>query len=991
MRNDIHLFINNQEVDLTEDQAILFTYQLEERTNPTVIKNKYSKKITLQETEGTPNNHLIFGSFFRTDRRIGVGGTAGNQFDPSKRVPFQVFVNGDLQEEGYAQLTQVQRKGKQVIYTVNLYGGLGDFWYSLHMKDDGETRTLADLIWKNEDENGNILSPDTEFDFRIDKDCVDNAWSRLGAAQNQAGRQLFDTINFATLYDGIPNSFDADKMLVNTNGSQAFDSVISSGTSSYTPYDGYGMAQMDKSYDGWAVRDLRSYLQKPVLNVRRLVEACCDPENNGGYNVDLDPDFFNMSNPYYSKAWMTLPSLIIDGDGSGAQTYGDNTPSFSPVTQQKDMTSLTPPSKDNTQANITSASTPIMVTGDTLNSDSSGNLDLTDYPFSYLSVSTDIGMVAEASTTLPLDMYFNITHKPFIGATRYDNFVSMVFAQLVAFDADTGEKIGGSDIYRFRSAQEEDAFLYTPLKVLFEILEDNNVDISYILGEDYYPGNITEIKGNFQYDSALGSHKFVSVDNYSIWRLNINRLAKRDHIRFRMVTTHVYGSLGPRADEVEYYYNYWGTRLGYLGRIGKSDGVYNAMKKVISYGGGVSLTVPSEISSGAHINKKKLLSTDESAADFLLSYSKMFGLYWWKDRYSNTVYCRLRNNFFTGDVEDLGDAIDYSKDLVTTPLLFDKHFYSMTTPTPETKYSTRYRELYSRTYGSQKINTNFNFNNDTAELYDKNVFTNLIQVRDTSDMYRTYYNKAGARVPTPMIASIDYTLYDDNKVDESFTKTYTPNDIDFTRTVDYYPRGGYDFMTHPAAFTDDGDARTSVSNKYTLLFFDLFTEPTDSKGNRIQIYLTDDVPQMITLNTNRCWLWTESAYDIKGNLLAYPRSSIPNFSRYYQNRLSWDFGTPQEFYVDDLSVDEEGSIYNRYWKAYLHDQFNANTRMLTCYVKWDHRIMEDAMRKFYWFDNRLWVLNKVTDYSITKYNTVKCEFISVDDTTNYTQGQNPSL
>ena len=194
-------------------------------------------------------------------------------------------------------------------------------------------------------------------------------------------------------------------------------------------------------------------------------------------------------------------------------------------------------------------------------------------------------------------------------------------------------------------------------------------------------------------------------------------------------------------------------------------------------------------------------------------------------------------------------------------------------------------------------------------------------------------------------------------------------------------------MTHPAAYTDDGDSRSSVVNKYTLLFFDLFTEPTDAEGNRIQIYLTDDINEMISLNGNRCWLWTNSAVDVEGNLVAIPRSSIPNFSRYYQNRLSWDFGTPQEYYIDDLSVTEEGSIYNQFWKAYLNDQFNANTRMVTCYVKWDRRIMEDALRKFYWFNNRLWVLNKVTDYSVTGCKTVKCEFIAVDDTQNYTGGQ----
>lgn len=987
MRNQIKLFINGLEVDLKEDINILFTYQLEDRTNPTTIKNHYSKNITIEEVEGTPRNSLIFGLFSFADRRIGMGGTPGNQFDPSKRVPFELYVNGDLQESGYAQLTKVTKSGRKVTYSITLYGGLGDFWYSLHMKEDGSTRTLADLKWLNQDENGNVLPEDEEFDFTINKETVMDAWNRLGAAQNKSERQLWDTINFATLYPGTPDSFDADKMLVNTYNGQAFPQNITSGDSAYTTVNGYGMAELKKSYDCWAVRDLRSYLQKPVLSVRRFIETVCDPNNNGGYNVDLDPDFFNQGNPYFQKAYFTLPSLIVDGGNDASSTYGGNIPSFNPVTQARDNTA-TPNKKADYQMLGTSASTKIDVSGTTLVTDAAGVLDLSEYPFSYLDVGVDISLIAEAnSTTLPLSMTKTIVTRtgPWGMFKHNTTLFATVFCQLVAYDADTNEKLGGSDIYRFCSNDTgADAIIYNQLKIVFRILEDNGYDVSLLLGPDYYHGNIVDIPGYFQYDSSIRAHKLVSTDNYSKWRLSLERLPKHNHMKFKLVSTHLYSSDGYKADST--YFNYFGNRLGFLNQ----DGATIATKKLISYGGNVSLSVPNEISSGAKITKRKLLSTDESAADFLLSYSKMFGLYWYKDIYSNTVYCRTRNNFFTGEVEDLDDRIDRSKDLITTPILFDKHFYSMTQKTPETKYSTRYEELYSRTFGSQKINTNFNFNNDTKELYESSVFTNLIQARDTSDMYRTYFDKGGHRLPTQVIDGLSYTLYSGYNHDQSITKEYLPNDIDFTRTVDFYPRGGYDFMTHPAAFTDDGDSRGSVSNKYTLLFFDLFTEPTDANGNRIKIYLTDDVNEMISLNGTRCWLWTESAYDKDRNLIAYPLSSIPNFSRYYQNRLSWDFGTPQEYFVDDLSIGEEGSLYSRYWKKYLRDQFNANTRMMTCYVKFDRRIMEDALRKFYWFDNRLWVLNKVTDYSVTKYNTVKCEFIAIDDINNYLNGQNVS-
>ena len=983
MRNQIHLFINGLEVDLKEDLNILFTYQLEDRTNPTTIKNHYSKNITIEEVEGTPRNSLIFGLFSFPDRRIGEGGTPGNQFDPSKRVPFELYVNADLQESGYAQLTKVTKSGRKVVYSITLYGGLGDFWYSLHMKEDGNTKTLADLKWSNRDANGDVLPEENEFDFTINKETVQEAWSRLGAAQNANEKQLFDTINFATLYPGTPDNFDADKMLINAAGSPAFPTTISSGDSAWTTVDGFAMGELNKSYDCWSVRDIRSYLTKPVLSVRRFIETISDPINNGGYNVDLDETFFNPANPYYSKAYMTLPSLIVEGGDGASSTYGGNTPSFLPQSQGR-QNIQSPDSKADYEFNFVSASTPINVTGQTLNSGVDGVLELSGYPFSYLDAGVDVSLIAEAGTTLPLTMTKQIiTRTGIFNRKRYTSFFANVFVQVVAFDADTDEKIGGSDIYRFCSNDvTADSSFYTWIKFWFQVLADNDYDVSNILGPDFFHGNIVDIRGRFEYDNSLNAHKLVTDENYSKWRLSLERLPKHDRVKYKLVTSHIYGTEGYAADTT--YYNYFATRLGFLNQ----DGLTNATKKVISYGGSVALNVPNELSTGAKITKKKLLSTDESAADFLLSYSKLFGLYWYKDIYSKTIYCRTRNNFFTGEIEGLEDRVDRSKDLVTTPILFDKHFYSMTTRTPETKYSTRYQELYSRVYGSQKINTNFNFNNDTKELYENSVFTNLIQVRDTGDMYKTYYDKDGNRLPTQVIDSLNYVLYSGFSHEESFTKEFVPNDIDFTRTVDFYPRGGYDFMTHPCAFTDDGDSRSSVSNKYTLLFFDLFTEPTDAQGNRIKINLTDDLSEMISLNGTRCWLWTDSAYDANGNLIAIPLSSIPNFSRYYQNRLSFDFGTPQEFYVDDLSVSEDGSLYNRYWKKYLHDQFNANTRLLTCYVKFDRRIMEDALRKFYWFDNRLWVLNNVTDYSVTKYNTVKCEFIAVDDPNNYLNGQN---
>lgn len=44
------------------------------------------------------------------------------------------------------------------------------------------------------------------------------------------------------------------------------------------------------------------------------------------------------------------------------------------------------------------------------------------------------------------------------------------------------------------------------------------------------------------------------------------------------------------------------------------------------------------------------------------------------------------------------------------------------------------------------------------------------------------------------------------------------------------------------------------------------------------------------------------------------------------------------------------------------------------------------LRKFYWFDNSIWILNKIDSFDINSNNTVRCEFIKVQDMNNYTAG-----
>ena len=59
---------------------------------------------------------------------------------------------------------------------------------------------------------------------------------------------------------------------------------------------------------------------------------------------------------------------------------------------------------------------------------------------------------------------------------------------------------------------------------------------------------------------------------------------------------------------------------------------------------------------------------------------------------------------------------------------------------------------------------------------------------------------------------------------------------------------------------------------------------------------------------------------------------------------------------------------------------------MTCYVNlYDWDVKQELLRQFYYFNNGIWILNKIDNYDVTSNNTTRCEFIKVQDITNYTE------
>ena len=305
MRRRIDLYIAGTLADLSDQSFVLFNYAFADIQDPTVVKNEWSQQVTLP---GTPTNNRIFDHYYRPDRITGPG------FNALKKTSFVIYADtGEILQQGYCRLDEVSRAGRIVTgYKVTLFGGLGSFFYGLSYRDDGEKMTLADLDYLG------TANPATELDFNILAANITAAWARLQNSPIET-TNIWDVINFAPCYEGIPEGdFDADKVFGTGFG------IGLTAPAGYTFKNYATIVKLPEKVDMWAVKDLRSYLQRPVVSMRGILAGIARKASENGYTFD----YSDIPAAEYETLWKTLPD--IPSLGTFRKITGDLTVSLSP-------------------------------------------------------------------------------------------------------------------------------------------------------------------------------------------------------------------------------------------------------------------------------------------------------------------------------------------------------------------------------------------------------------------------------------------------------------------------------------------------------------------------------------------------------------------------------------------------------------------------------------------------------------------------------------
>lgn len=331
---NIQLFLENQEVELNDKVAFPLNKSFEHLWNPTDIIVEYSKSIKIP---ATITNNKLMANAYRIDRQFVINENTPNiglYLDPLKRIPMKLIYNNSILLDGYAKYQSSSISDKQIYYTFNLYGALGDIFQKLldcvvdenkltdeqRAESDGGAKYVIDCPWER---------------YIINKEFVKESWDRPDPSLDTS-IVPYDYIGMAPAYRGYYEDFESTSAMgldyrvldgLPTESKSVEDSLkrewvnnlINGGT---TPEDAqarvdaldYNMI-LPNGLSEHNMRQFRSYEQKPYIYIHGLFDLyrkkCSELT---GYTINLDSDWFNVSNPYWSRLCYMFDYLSVRGN-----------------------------------------------------------------------------------------------------------------------------------------------------------------------------------------------------------------------------------------------------------------------------------------------------------------------------------------------------------------------------------------------------------------------------------------------------------------------------------------------------------------------------------------------------------------------------------------------------------------------------------------------------------------------------------------------------
>jgi hypothetical protein len=677
----IQLILENQEVELTNDVNIPLTKTFENLENPTDIITDYSKSINIPMTS---RNNEILSNSYRLDRTIVSNNSNSNigiYLDPTKRIPMKLLYNSNVILDGYAKFVSSNNSTKNSYYTLKLFGVLGDIFQKL--KSVVLSEDLLSEEQRLEEDGGQkyILEDPCDYSPRIvNSDYIAYCWSNVHPDPLYTNEQT-SIIGFAPSYRGYYNEFNSSQIQIAESTEDGSFIGLDQYLNEYwkatykrqnpNKTDEEVQAYVDSLGSGDAIGDglkdyqmgeYRSYMFKPYIYFNKLLQIYQRQLTKlSDYTLELDENWFNINNPYWTRLCYMLDYL----DGRDGNKDVDEQ-----ITNEAT-------NKYNYDTSYFYRSVPSSIVGNTY-IDRSNNFLLRKneiktrlegvVPSTYANSNPDVNFEFQVST------YFQVQVRVINNASR-ETVIKTFYVSPYNFE----------DVKQIIHSVTEDNFIKMSSSKTTKKVYVTSQGTTVTYGRDYTIP-IPEILVKF--NNAMSDGVNITYNIYCYNDRLTNFFAVREKPDFR-----------PDADFID---------------------IPLTIDKITQYS---SVTTPPIYifrpwRSSTPVNIRSIYQKEEPLFDVILQYTKMFGLIWDVDYEEKKIRILHRNTYFKNiSIEDWSDRLDRNKDFIIEPITFNNKYISFNYEDTDGYRYTAYKDKYGVNYGEKKIYTGYDFGNETKKLF----------------------------------------------------------------------------------------------------------------------------------------------------------------------------------------------------------------------------------------------------------------------------------
>lgn len=935
----IELYIENRKIELVDEIELNFTYESIDPDKLSSIKNSFSKTLNIP---GTANNNITFGHIFRMDKwLLSTPGNICNDYDPHKRVNYLLTKNGAIVNRGYCTLDNIRIFSEQEItYQITLYGGLGEFFYSLSYNEDGTAKTLYDLFWKwkpvtslgsigGEMDQG---TEDTATIFKCSPENVAWGWRILNPLSSYEGyTDINRDITFVPCYSGYYEDFDSSHMLVNiANGTtgldglsdenksrfqQAFPSVLSYDNKQYYAMGmtlsnsdpmRYGIVSFSRDIDPSEAGELRINDMPVAIRLSKLMNVISQPYNNGGYEVEWD---YSITSSYqWLYGWLMIGRMKQDRENINSYPISPN-PSYD--AQPIDVNYV--------HSNQGSGTTTTTINYDVL----TDTVDQGTYAF-FLNVLPSIQMqerTYDNGWNYNYPKYKIMTGSMWMTSNGnvvnyYYRWSTYVVMHKIFIDNTLVKTI--ADVFYFTQDPE-----FTFGKVSYGNYEQVFLSNLKAKIESAFSVSLSEIKVhncNFQFTSIedptapplVTTAKAASENEQISTIVEVRNNAANLRIEQTQFNAFTIGGIsGPRSgiygvDNPSV--SGWGANFvtgagypDYFGHIrernltywGAANTPYEEHKFSIKINEDKSNGLLITKTSGFNIlklDKQTLFASSSSPMKYLADYCKMMNYKFLCDDVSKKIYIMPLKQYYLDNIYDLENKIDYSREIKVVPIPYKDKMIEFGLETPETYPVSVFNKISREKFNIFKIDTGIEWNATSSKLLDNLIFKNTLDWQMSSIFYNLHPQLPSAYSQQ----SLSWTLFnpDQNNPEniekhEFFTVGVNSAPENLLANIDWLPKIGI--------FNKDN--KEDAGCYPTLLFLNGFVKNYD---------------HTIAYKSNKETVSPESI-----NEKHYINSSGLIASSNYQDIYTYDIADPTfKYYVTTGQYGSEyGSYVVNYWNS----------------------------------------------------------------------------